>query len=187
MSLNISTFCVYSAASLSHICLGSMDIISRIHAEVTWDEAEQSFFLTCRSKNGCIVDGKQVSNNTNTQLKNGSAIKIGDLRVYFLLPVLKKEKSEVAKQSRSSDGRVSSSVLVDQAFKSNKLEVKHGGLSQKDIVDFIISSNPDNYDRPEKRKALNCGVHKLLKRKYQEIEVPNPKEGKQPFLFWTKK
>lgn len=111
-------------------------------------------------------------------LKNGSAIKIGDVRVYFLLPL--------RDDSKQKDG-FSTSVLVDEAFKSNALEVKHGGVSQKSIIEYIISKYPDQYNGPEKRKALNGGVHKLLKRKYQEIEVPNPKEGKQPFLYWCKK
>lgn len=123
--------------------------------------------------------------NKSAALKNGAAIKIGEARLYFLLPVNAKE--QYASRAAAAKDIVSTSTLVDEAFNSNNLEVKHGGISQKAIIDYIISAHPENYVGPEKRKALNGGVHKLLKRKYREIEVPNPKEGKQPFLYWCKK
>jgi hypothetical protein len=76
--------------------------------------------------------------------------------------------------------------LIEEAFKSNRLETKHGGVSQKSIVEYIVEQYPEVYNGPDKRKALNGGVHKLLKRKYQEIEVPNPNPGKNPFLYWCR-
>ena len=52
---------IHSAAGPSHVHIGNAEIVSRVHCEINWDESSSSFTLVCKSKNGCLVDGKQVS------------------------------------------------------------------------------------------------------------------------------
>ena len=52
---------IHSAAGPSHVHIGNAEIVSRAHCEINWDESSNSFILVCKSKNGCLVNGKQVS------------------------------------------------------------------------------------------------------------------------------
>lgn len=44
----------------NHIHIGNSEAISRVHVTIDWDPEEACFQLSCKSKNGCLVDGKQV-------------------------------------------------------------------------------------------------------------------------------
>lgn len=53
--------CSPSASAPSHVHIGNAEIVSRVHCEINWEETSNSFTLFCKSKNGCLVDGKQVN------------------------------------------------------------------------------------------------------------------------------
>ena len=62
-------------------------LLSRQHVQIKWSQ-EVGWLLTCLSKNGCTVDKKRYGKAADVPIKNGSAIRIGNARLYFTLPVV---------------------------------------------------------------------------------------------------
>ena len=62
-------------------------LLSRQHVEITWSQ-DVGWLLICLSKNGCTVDRKRYGKSAKIGLRNGSAIRIGNARLYFTLPVV---------------------------------------------------------------------------------------------------
>jgi pSer/pThr/pTyr-binding forkhead associated (FHA) protein len=64
----------------------SESTVSREHAVFDFDGSDRYLFhLTCLSKNGMVVDGIKYEKSERAFLKSGSSIKLGSVRVYFLL------------------------------------------------------------------------------------------------------
>ena len=66
---------------------GNDVLLSRQHVEITWSQTA-GWLLVCLSKNGCTVDKKRYGKDAQIALRNGSAIRIGNARLYFTLPVV---------------------------------------------------------------------------------------------------
>ena len=62
-------------------------LLSRQHVEISWSQ-DGGWLLICLSKNGCTVDKKRYGKSAQIGLRNGSAIRIGNARLYFTLPVI---------------------------------------------------------------------------------------------------
>ena len=77
-----------SAIGGSSIVIDCNDVLlSRQHVEIKWSQ-EVGWLLICLSKNGCTVDKKRYGKAAEIALRNGSAIRIGNARLYFTLPVV---------------------------------------------------------------------------------------------------
>ena len=69
------------------IIIDSTDtLLSRQHVKITWSQSG-GWKLYCLSKNGCTVNKKKYEKDEIASLYNGSAIRIGNARLYFTLPV----------------------------------------------------------------------------------------------------
>ena len=75
-------------------------LLSRQHVQITWSQ-EVGWLLICLSKNGCTVDKKRYGRAAEINLKNGSAIRIGNARLYFTLPVVEDATPEISPTSGS--------------------------------------------------------------------------------------
>ena len=75
-------------------------LLSRQHVQITWSQ-EAGWLLICLSKNGCTVDKKRYGRAAEINLKNGSAIRIGNARLYFTLPVVEDATPEISPTSGS--------------------------------------------------------------------------------------
>ena len=64
------------------------NLLSRQHAEIIWLLENKSWGVKCLSKNGFTVDKKRYEKDEIAPLKSGSAIRLGNSRLYFLLPIL---------------------------------------------------------------------------------------------------
>ena len=115
-----------------NICLGVHTTLSRQHAKVVWDPTNRSYSLECLSKNGCVVDGRQICLGERSLLRSGSAVRIGPCRLYFLTPVA----IGVNKLGRASQYE----PIVASAFDS--MDPSNLGLSITQIVDWAIESDP---------------------------------------------
>lgn len=62
-------------------------LLSRQHGEIAWT-LQNGWKLICLSKNGCTVDKKKYDKDGIAPLVNGSAIRIGNARLYFTLPII---------------------------------------------------------------------------------------------------
>ena len=62
-------------------------LLSRQHVQIAWTP-KNGWKLVCLSKNGCTVDKKRYEKDGTAPLFNGSAIRIGNARLYFTLPVI---------------------------------------------------------------------------------------------------
>lgn len=70
------------------IVIDSTDtLLSRQHVKITWSQSG-GWKLYCLSKNGCTVNKKKYEKDEIASLYNGSAIRIGNARLYFTLPVV---------------------------------------------------------------------------------------------------
>lgn len=95
------------------IVIDSTDtLLSRQHVKITWSQSG-GWKLYCLSKNGCTVNKKKYEKDEVAALHNGSAIRIGNARLYFTLPVLeenslsesrKRVHSETAPSADDDDG-----------------------------------------------------------------------------------
>ena len=73
------------------IIIDSTDtLLSRQHVKITWSQSG-GWKLYCLSKNGCTVNKKKYEKDEIASLYNGSAIRIGNARLYFTLPVAAEE------------------------------------------------------------------------------------------------
>eukprot|EP01041_Mallomonas_annulata_P010268 gene10268-21425_t len=80
-----------------HVCVGKKEsTVSRKHCKIFWDEEAKSFKLQCLSKNGCVVNGKLYALDEIADLQSKSAVKLGSVRFYFVLPT---KKAEITKES----------------------------------------------------------------------------------------
>ena len=62
-------------------------LLSRQHVQIAWT-LQNGWKLICLSKNGCTVDKKKYDKDGIAPLANGSAIRIGNARLYFTLPII---------------------------------------------------------------------------------------------------
>lgn len=62
-------------------------LLSRQHVQIEWSQ-NSGWKLVCLSKNGCTVDKKRIEKDGTAPLLNGSAIRIGNARLYFTLPIV---------------------------------------------------------------------------------------------------
>lgn len=62
-------------------------LLSRQHVQIAWS-LSSGWKLICLSKNGCTVNKKRYEKDGTAPLFNGSAIRIGNARLYFTLPVI---------------------------------------------------------------------------------------------------
>ncbi len=67
------------------LCVDEFDsTLSRQHMKISYNGV--NFIATCLSKNGIIVDKARVEKDGTALLHDGSAIKLGKLRLYFITP-----------------------------------------------------------------------------------------------------
>jgi hypothetical protein len=79
------------------------NLLSRQHAEIVWLQDKSAWALRCLSKNGCTVDRKKYDKDELAPLNNGSAIRLGNVRVYFMLPVEANDKKRKLDSIAGSD------------------------------------------------------------------------------------
>jgi hypothetical protein len=60
--------------------------VSRSHCTIEWRAEDNTWSLTCASKNGLVVDRRFVGKGSVAPLAHRSAIKFGPCAFYFLLP-----------------------------------------------------------------------------------------------------
>jgi len=67
------------------LCVDELDsTLSRQHMRIHYDGV--NFVVTCLSKNGIIVDKIRIEKDCVATLRDGSAIKLGKIRLYFITP-----------------------------------------------------------------------------------------------------
>ena len=67
------------------LCIDEFDsTLSRSHMKISYDGT--NFLATCLSKNGLIVDKLRIEKDGVAVLVDGSAIKLGKCRLYFITP-----------------------------------------------------------------------------------------------------
>jgi predicted component of type VI protein secretion system len=87
-------------------------LLSRQHVQITWSQ-EAGWILTCLSKNGCTVDKKRYGKAAEIGLRNGSAIRIGNARLYFTLPLVEDIVGALSSPDGSSKKRAYSETLPE--------------------------------------------------------------------------
>jgi hypothetical protein len=73
-TLSYICICKLSSSGPGHVHIGNSDVISRVHCELVWDESKGVFNLKCKSKNGCLVDGKQVNDDAHNNRNNNDCL-----------------------------------------------------------------------------------------------------------------
>jgi hypothetical protein len=67
------------------LCIDDLDsTLSRQHMKISYDGTK--YIATCLSKNGITVDKIRVEKDDVAVLNDGSAIKLGKCRLYFITP-----------------------------------------------------------------------------------------------------
>lgn len=79
----------------AEICLDKCDsTLSRSHASIDWDATSTSFVIKSLSKNGIVVNRILHPQGSIVSIENGSAIRLGKSRLYFILPLPKQSNAE---------------------------------------------------------------------------------------------
>ena len=93
--------------------------ISRKHATLSFNGEKQRYEMTCNGKNGFHIGHSEVAKDAVVEVKNGSAIRIGQARFYVLFP---KEGLDV---QATSGGKAASTAATAAA--SGKVKGKGSG------------------------------------------------------------
>ena len=77
-------------------------LLSRQHVQIAWTP-KNGWKLVCLSKNGCTVDKKKYEKDGVASLVNGSAIRLGNARLYFTLPIIEPEVPNIGSNNRKRE------------------------------------------------------------------------------------
>jgi hypothetical protein len=139
-----------------HIDLGPERQISRVHAEINFESADQRWYITVNSRNGLKLDDRNLTRGAREPLHSGICISIMSTQMLFLLanqedhfhPMLWRQvKSEDAAES-DNDG--------NPPPKSHQHAHPSGPTPKRDQYDpFPPSSHPRNKQHPSSQAYYN--------------------------------
>ncbi|KAI9727633.1 MAG: transcription factor [Chrysothrix sp. TS-e1954] len=72
--------------SLVHIDLGPSKLVSRLHAEIRFDEASGQWCLAVNGRNGARVDDAPLNRGDVTTLRSGSIVEVAGTEMMFVTP-----------------------------------------------------------------------------------------------------
>ena len=69
-----------------HIDLGPNKLVSRLHAEIRYNEEVGKWSVYIQGRNGALLDNEQMAKGTAAQLRSGSVLEIAGAQMMFVMP-----------------------------------------------------------------------------------------------------
>lgn len=184
--------------------------ISRQHIEISWNILNSNFTLKCLSKNCCVVNQRRIEKDHTITLHSGAAIRVGTAKFYFHSAEslsLKVKEKDIEAPSSSSKKRKSNEIeshdvnntsldsiklsyqnMLEAAFDylSSNNSSDSEGISQRDLVDWIVNKYPDSVSGIQK-SSVNKGVNNALNKYFEKVININEAEDKKGTNKWKTK